>query len=165
MLNVVYDHFLTRKPPFFTLFILSRTSDNTASQNIGGDNAWAVPHLKFWGGPSPPVPLGLRPWAQDISLLLKLAHNLPAILGHKHLRGHPFMTSTRRGGEGVRLRWTHVDGGGGAAPCGRPHRKLKLESTDVILSSSRAKKLAFFYQNFVFGQKKVEIFLRYKLVI
>src|SRR6218665_2469757 len=55
MLNVVYDHFLTRKPPFFTLFILSRTSDNTASQNIGGTNAWAVPHLKFWGD-RPPVP-------------------------------------------------------------------------------------------------------------
>jgi len=26
------------------------------------------------------------------------------------LRGHPFMTSTRRW-EGVRLRWTHADGG------------------------------------------------------
>ena len=25
----------------------------------------------------------------------------------------------------------HVDGGRGQAPCGRPHRKLKLESTDV----------------------------------
>ena len=48
-------------------------------------------------------------------------------------------------GEEVRLRWTHVDGGsGGPAPCGRPHRKLKLESTDVILSSSHAKKLASF---------------------
>ena len=35
-------------------------------------------------------------------------------------------------------------GGGGPAPCGRPHRKLKLESTDVILSSSHAKKLASF---------------------
>src|SRR6218665_857562 len=57
VLNVVYDHFLTRKPPFFTLFILSRISDNTTSQNIGGTNAWAVPHLKFSGGPSP---LGLR---------------------------------------------------------------------------------------------------------
>ena len=46
------------------------------------------------------------------------------------------------------LRWTHVDGGGGPAPYGRPHRKLKLESTDVILSPSHAKKLAsFFYQN------------------
>ena len=41
-----------------------------------------------------------------------------------------------------------MDGGGGAAPCGRPHRKLKLESTDVILSSSRAKKLAFFLPKF-----------------
>src|SRR6218665_2355104 len=36
VLNVVYDHFLTRKTQFFTLFMLSRTSDNTTSQNIGG---------------------------------------------------------------------------------------------------------------------------------
>jgi len=28
--------------------------------------------------------------------------------------GHPFMTFTRRG-RGVRLRWTHVDGGRGQA--------------------------------------------------
>src|SRR6218665_961360 len=61
MLNVVYDHFLTRKPPFFTLFILSRISDNTASQNIGGTNAWAVPPPQILGGPSPQSPLGLRP--------------------------------------------------------------------------------------------------------
>jgi len=53
----------------------------------------------------------------------------------------------------------------GPTPCGRPHRKLKLESTDVILSTSHAKKLASFYQNFVFGQEKVDIFQRYKLVI
>src|SRR6218665_3128348 len=53
MLNVVYDHFLTRKPPFFTLFILSRTSDNTSSQNIGGGPMHGPsPHLKFLGGPS-----------------------------------------------------------------------------------------------------------------
>src|SRR6218665_94370 len=63
MLNVVYDHFLTRKPQFFTLFILSRTSDNTTSQNIGGTNAWAVPPPQIWGD-RPPVPLGLRPWFQ-----------------------------------------------------------------------------------------------------
>src|SRR6218665_586573 len=31
------------------------------------------------------------------------------------LGSHPFMTSTRRG-EGVRLRWTRVDGGGGSSP-------------------------------------------------
>src|SRR6218665_939490 len=61
MLNVIYDHFLTRKTQFFTLFMLSRTSDNTTSQNIGGTNAWVVPHLKFFGGTVPPVPLGLRP--------------------------------------------------------------------------------------------------------
>jgi|SRR6218665_1748149 len=58
---------------------------------------------------------------------------------------NPLMTSTRRGrgkaqvdacgrGEGVKRQ----------APCGRPHRKLKIESTDVILSSSHAKKLVFF---------------------
>jgi len=60
------------------------------------------------------------------------------------------MTSTRMGGrEGVRLRWTHVDGGGGSqAPCGRPRSKLKLESTDVMLSSSHAKKLASFLPEF-----------------
>src|SRR6218665_3164299 len=62
-------------------------------------------------------------------------------------RGHPFMTSTRRGeGEGSCGRmWT---GGGGPAPCGRPHRKLKLESTDVILSSSHAKNLVHFLPEF-----------------
>ena len=36
------------------------------------------------------------------------------------------------------------NGGGGQAPCGRPHRILKLEPTDVILSSSHAKKLVYF---------------------
>src|SRR6218665_3206826 len=56
-----------------------------------------------------------------------------------------FMTSTRRG-KGVRLRWTHVDGG--QVPRGRPNRKLKLESTDVFLSSSHAKKLAYFLPEF-----------------
>src|SRR6218665_319452 len=60
------------------------------------------------------------------------------------LRYHPFMASTRRGG-GQAL----VDGGRqGPAPCGRPHRKLKLESTDVILSSSHAKKLVYFLPEF-----------------
>src|SRR6218665_4193115 len=41
--------------------------------------------------------------------------------------------------EGVRLRWTHVDGGGGPAP---------YESTDVILSSSHTKKLVSFLPEF-----------------
>src|SRR6218665_3517200 len=37
---------------FFTLFVLSRASDNTASQNIRGTDEWAVP---------PPQILGDRP--------------------------------------------------------------------------------------------------------
>src|SRR6218665_352247 len=57
MLNVVYDHFLTRKTQFFTLFMLSRTSDNTTSQKYwGGPMHGRSPHLKYLGGPSPPVP-------------------------------------------------------------------------------------------------------------
>src|SRR6218665_1379255 len=56
MLNVVYDHFLTRKTHFFTLFMLSRTSDNTTSQNIGGTNAWAVPPPQILGGTDPQSP-------------------------------------------------------------------------------------------------------------
>ena len=52
-----------------------------------------------------------------------------------------------KGGREVKLRWMHVDGEGGQAPCGRPHRKWKLESTDVI-RSSHAKKLAFFLPEF-----------------
>ena len=55
MLNVIFDPFLTGKTPFFTLFILSRTSDNSTSLNIGGTNAWAVPTSNF-GGPSPITP-------------------------------------------------------------------------------------------------------------
>jgi len=58
------------------------------------------------------------------------------------LRGHPFMTSTQRGGWGQAQVDACGRGGGAPAPCGRPHRKLKLEATDVILSTSHAKKLA-----------------------
>src|SRR6218665_3430723 len=62
MLNVIYDHFLTRKTQFFTLFMLSRTSDNTTSQNIGGDQCMGGPPTSNFGGDRPPSPpLGLRP--------------------------------------------------------------------------------------------------------
>jgi len=57
-------------------------------------------------------------------------------------------------------------GWGGQAPCGRPHRKLKLESTDIILPSSHAKKFVYFLPEFrLWVEYKVEIFQRYKLVI
>jgi len=52
------------------------------------------------------------------------------------IRGHPFMMSTRRGSNSGGRMWT---GEGRQAPCGRPQRKLKLESTDVILTCSHAK--------------------------
>src|SRR6218665_763273 len=64
MLNVVYDHFLTRKPSFFTLFMLSRTSYNTTSQNIGGDQCMGCPPTSNFGGTVPQSPLGLRPCAR-----------------------------------------------------------------------------------------------------
>src|SRR6218665_2349537 len=59
--------------------------------------------------------------------------------------------------------WT---GGWGPAQCGRPHRKLKLESTDVILSSSHAKKLATVFTRIssLDGIKSGN-FPRYRLVI
>ena len=72
------------------------------------------------------------------------------------------MTSTRRGDWGQ----AQVDGGGGPAPCGRPHRKLKLESSDVILSSSHAKNLAYSFTRISsLDGIKVEIFQRCKTVI
>jgi len=37
--------------PFLVTSYFSRASLNTTSPNIGGTNAWAVPHLKFWRGP------------------------------------------------------------------------------------------------------------------
>src|SRR6218665_2943022 len=57
MLNVVYDHFLTRKTLFFTLFILS----HTLLLKILGDQCMGRPSPQIFGAPSPPIPLGLRP--------------------------------------------------------------------------------------------------------
>src|SRR6218665_3430554 len=71
VLNVVHDPFFTRKTtisennslirPFFTLFVLPRASDNTTFLNIGGTNAWAVPHLKFFFEDRPPSHLRSSP--------------------------------------------------------------------------------------------------------
>ena len=62
----LYDPFLAEKPlflnktflhdNFFSRLVLCHASNNTTSQNIGGTNAWAVPHLKF-GGTVPALPL------------------------------------------------------------------------------------------------------------
>ena len=68
--------------------------------------------------------------------------------------GHPFLTSTRRG-EGSGSSGHMWTGEGGQAPCGRPHRKLQLEPTNVILSSSHAKKLASFFTGISSLDRKV----------
>src|SRR6218665_2642442 len=63
----IYDHFLTRKTQFFTLFMLSRTSDNTTPQNIGGDQCMGgPPHLKFWGDRPPQSPPRSPPLAAGL---------------------------------------------------------------------------------------------------
>ena len=55
----------------------------------------------------------------------------------------------------------HVDGGGVSSMWTSTQKKR----TDVLLSSSHAKKMAFSLdQNFAFGRKKVETFRKYKLV-
>jgi len=49
--------------PFFTQFVLSHASNNTTSQNIGGDGCMGRSPPQIWWGPLtvPPVPLSLRP--------------------------------------------------------------------------------------------------------
>src|SRR6218665_3285659 len=46
----LYDTFLK------TLFVLSRASDKHYFSKYWGTDAWAVPHLKFFWGPSPQFP-------------------------------------------------------------------------------------------------------------
>src|SRR6218665_2588455 len=68
MLNVVYDLFLTRKTTIseknsfmtpFSLFILSRASDNTTSEKYWGYECMGRPPPQIWGDRPPQV---LRPW-------------------------------------------------------------------------------------------------------
>src|SRR6218665_1185003 len=61
VLNVIFDPFLTRKTPFFTLLILSSASDNTTSLNIGGDQCMGYPPTSNFGGTVPPRPPPLLP--------------------------------------------------------------------------------------------------------
>ena len=60
MLNVIFDPFLTGKTPFFTLFTLSRASDNITSLNIEGG--------PMYGPSSPPQILGDRPYKSPLGL-------------------------------------------------------------------------------------------------
>src|SRR6218665_3349540 len=58
-------------------------------------------------------------------IALSLTCDLPNYACHYMIiRGHPFMTSTRRGRGQAQV---DACGRGVQPPCGRPHRKLKLE--------------------------------------
>src|SRR6218665_525800 len=63
----VKQRFSTSRP-----YILSHASSNTTSRNIGRTDTWAVPHLKFWEGPSP---LSFRPWVLHIANKFNDRHN------------------------------------------------------------------------------------------
>src|SRR6218665_3030644 len=63
--------------------MLSRTSDNTTSQNIGGDQCMGgPPHLHFWGGPSPPPPPPVSPPPPVFFSLLLSVNILYRLLPH-----------------------------------------------------------------------------------
>src|SRR6218665_1579521 len=81
------------------------------------------------------------------------------------LRGHPFMTSARRGRRGQAQVYA-CGRGRGSSPMWTSTQKIKIPSpltSYCLLLMQRNWRL--FYQNFVFGQKKVEILVWYKLVI
>src|SRR6218665_100836 len=66
------------------------------------------------------VVLGLTCWYNQLIINISTVIIITTII-----RGHPFMTSTRRG-TGVMLRWTHVDGGGGSSPMWTSTQKIKI---------------------------------------
>ena len=86
-------------------------------------------------------------------------------LSQFYLWGHPFMTSTWRG-EGVRLRWTHVDEGRGVKPHEDYTLKIKIRvhwRHTVFFSCKEV--FVFFTRISSLDRNKVEILLRSKLLI
>src|SRR6218665_1153428 len=112
--NVIHDPFFTTKSPLSIKKILDDTyfsslqafapiPQHYTSQNIGGTNAWAVPHLKFWGTvpPSPPryPPLNLRTVCLFIhpSKLSAFIVGLCVWLHRRRLGGQPGRASPKSG--------------------------------------------------------------------
>src|SRR6218665_1837460 len=81
---------------------------------------------------------------------------------------HPATLTNHRlqvsSGKGPSIYDVHTEGGGGSGSCGRgegvqPHVDVHTESTDVILSSSHAKKLASFLpESRLWTEKKWKFF-------
>ena len=79
---------------------------------------------------------------------------------HLRTRGHPFMTSTRRG-RGDKLRWTHVDGGGvGSSPMWTSTQKIKIRVhlRHTVFFSCKEVGVFFLPEFRLWTEKKVEIF-------
>src|SRR6218665_3121598 len=76
MLNVVYDRFLTKKHLSLLCSYFHAHPTTLLLKILGRTNAWAVPHLKFLGGPSP---LGLRPWQLTLFRLHGLRTTEPTL--------------------------------------------------------------------------------------
>src|SRR6218665_3036690 len=75
-----------------------------------GDRAFSAAGPRCWNN----LPAALRA-ADSIDSFTAGLKTYLFSNAYSAVRGNPFMTSTRRG-EGVRLRWTHVDGGRGVQP-------------------------------------------------
>jgi len=56
----------------FSQFVLCLTSNNSTSRNVGGTDAWTVPHFKFWGDRFLQSPLSIRRAVTSLRLLFSL---------------------------------------------------------------------------------------------
>src|SRR6218665_686271 len=132
MLNGIFDPFLTRKTTFFTLFILSRASDNTISLNIGGTNVWAFPTSNF-GGTVPPVPPRSPPlFTGHVGpSLVRMQWCIIGVCGFTRPAGLPDPTRTRGYGYGL---GTHLAGrvGDGEGPHGYGHTRVYPYKSEVL---------------------------------
>src|SRR6218665_1843307 len=71
----LFDQKLFNNPKFllktgFSHFVLCLISNIGSFQNISGTNAWAIPHLKFFGRGTVPSPLKSPPEPSSFSYLL-----------------------------------------------------------------------------------------------
>src|SRR6218665_3158422 len=62
--------------PFLRQVVLCLTSHNSTSENIGGTDAWAVPHLNFLGEDRTSAPLSLRPCERVFHVPIIYTYNL-----------------------------------------------------------------------------------------
>jgi len=90
MLNVVYDPFLTRKTTlFYSVHTFTRIRQHYFSKYWGRTNAWAVPHLTFWGTVPPVPPPRSTP---DVMIENCLFGKNEALLGWFYIQAETFLS-------------------------------------------------------------------------